>query len=58
MARYADIWHGFTTLQTYPGKARTLTALGVTLLTVGANGPNYDLSAAETLCRWRTITAD
>jgi len=22
-------------------------------LTVGVNGPDYDLSAAEALCRWR-----
>jgi hypothetical protein len=28
-------------------------ALGVTLLTVGVNGPDYDLSDAEELCRWR-----
>jgi hypothetical protein len=30
-----------------------LVALGVTLLTVGVNGPDYDLSNAEALCRWR-----
>ena len=30
-----------------------LAALGVTLLTVGVNGPDYDLSDAEALCRWR-----
>ena len=95
VARYADMWHGFTTPQTYPGKARildrlcadlgrdssaversagvennsgvaagegpaalianaeALAALGVTLLTVGSNGPDYDLSAADALCRWR-----
>ena len=89
------MWHGFTTPQTYPGKARVLdrlcadlgrdpsaversagvennsgvaagegpaalianaealAALGVTLLTVGSNGPDYDLSAADALCRWR-----
>lgn len=33
--------------------AEALTALGVTLLTVGVNGPDYDLSDAEALCRWR-----
>ena len=33
--------------------AEGLTALGVTLLTVGVNGPDYDLSDAEELCRWR-----
>jgi hypothetical protein len=27
--------------------------LGVTLLTVACNGPDYDLSAVEALCRWR-----
>jgi probable F420-dependent oxidoreductase len=27
--------------------------LGVTFLTVGVNGPDYDLSGAETLCQWR-----
>ena len=27
--------------------------LGVTLLTVGVNGPDYDLAAAHELCRWR-----
>ena len=95
VAEYADIWHGFTTAESYPGKAEVLAqhcatvgrdpgtierssgvevksgvnrgealetlianaeglaALGVTLLTVGVNGPDYDLSAAEALCRWR-----
>ena len=33
--------------------AEALTALGVSLLTVGVNGPDYDLSHAEALCRWR-----
>jgi hypothetical protein len=33
--------------------AEGLTALGVTLLTVGVNGPDYDLTAAEALCKWR-----
>jgi len=33
--------------------AEGLVALGVTLLTVGVNGPDYDLKDAEALCRWR-----
>jgi probable F420-dependent oxidoreductase len=33
--------------------AETLIDLGVTLLTVGCDGPDYDLTAAEALCRWR-----
>jgi hypothetical protein len=33
--------------------AAALLALGVTMLTVGCDGPDYDLSAAEALCRWR-----
>ncbi len=33
--------------------AETLVVLGATLLTVGCDGPDYDLSAAEALCRWR-----
>jgi hypothetical protein len=33
--------------------AEGLVALGVTLLTVGVNGPDYDLSDAEALCGWR-----
>ena len=95
VAEHADIWHGFTTAETYPAAAALLAdhcadvgrnpatiersagvednsgvrrgegidglianaegleALGVTLLTVGCNGPDYDLSAAEALCRWR-----
>jgi probable F420-dependent oxidoreductase len=95
VAEHADIWHGFTTTDTYPAAAAVLddhcavvgrdpaaiersagvednsgvrrgegtnglianaeglTALGVTLLTVGCNGPDYDLTAAEALCRWR-----
>ena len=27
--------------------------LGVTFLTVGVNGPDYDVTAADALCRWR-----
>ncbi|OBJ03304.1 LLM class F420-dependent oxidoreductase [Mycobacterium sp. 1465703.0] len=95
VAEYGDIWHGFTTVETYPAAAAVLeehcaavgrdpstiersagvennsgvrrgedldglianaeglTALGVTLLTVGVNGPDYDLTAAEALCKWR-----
>jgi probable F420-dependent oxidoreductase len=94
-AQYSQIWHGFTTTETYPGKAAVLdghcadvgrdpsaiersagvenaggastdalianaeelVALGIGLLTVGVNGPDYDLSAAEALCRWRDIRA-
>ena len=33
--------------------AETLAGLGVTLLTIGVNGPDYDLTVAEALCRWR-----
>ncbi len=34
-------------------EAAALTDLGVGLLTIGASGPDYDLTGAETLCRWR-----
>ena len=34
-------------------EADALADLGVTILTVGINGPEYDLAAAEALCRWR-----
>jgi probable F420-dependent oxidoreductase len=87
VAEHADIWHGFTTGQTYPRKsavlaehcaavgrdpasiqrsaaveddagdliadAAALADLGVTLFTVACDGPDYDLSAARALCRWR-----
>ena len=33
--------------------ADSLSRLGVSLLTIGANGPDYDLGPAEKLCRWR-----
>ncbi|MDA2892226.1 LLM class F420-dependent oxidoreductase [Mycolicibacterium sp. BiH015] len=33
--------------------AGAVTALGISMLTVGVNGPDYDLSQAEALCRWR-----
>jgi probable F420-dependent oxidoreductase len=39
--------------ETLLADAEALAALGVTLLTVGCNGPDYDLTAAEALCRWR-----
>jgi probable F420-dependent oxidoreductase len=87
VAEHGDIWHGFTTVDSYPQAAEVLAehckavgrdpdtiersagvnkdnrgliadaeglvALGVTLLTVGVNGPDYDLSDAEALCGWR-----
>lgn len=34
-------------------EAEALAELGVTLLTIGASGPDYDLNGAEALCRWR-----
>jgi probable F420-dependent oxidoreductase len=34
-------------------EAEALTGLGVSLLTVESSGPDYNLSAAEALCRWR-----
>lgn len=34
-------------------EADALADLGVTLVTVGVNGPDYDLTRAEALCRWR-----
>ncbi|BBX64240.1 LLM class F420-dependent oxidoreductase [Mycobacterium saskatchewanense] len=33
--------------------AQALVDVGVTLLTVACDGPGYDLTAAETLCKWR-----
>jgi probable F420-dependent oxidoreductase len=33
--------------------AESLVGLGVTLLTVGVNGPDYDLTVAEALVKWR-----
>ena len=33
--------------------AETLVNLGVTMLTVGCGGPDYELTAAEALCKWR-----
>jgi hypothetical protein len=37
--------------------AEALVGLGVSLLTTGVNGPDYDLGAAEALCRWRDSLA-
>jgi probable F420-dependent oxidoreductase len=34
-------------------EAEVLAGLGVSLLTVGSSGPEYDLTGAEALCRWR-----
>jgi probable F420-dependent oxidoreductase len=89
VAEYADSWHGFVGVDSYPKKAQVLAKhcaavgrdpatiersagaevpggidavlanadaladLGVTMLTVGSNGPDYDLTVAEALCRWR-----
>jgi probable F420-dependent oxidoreductase len=95
VAEHAQVWHGFTDIESYPKKSAVLAGhcaaagrdpatiehsagvenadgvsrgegtdalianaeafahLGVTLLTVGCNGPDYDLTAAQALCRWR-----
>lgn len=34
-------------------EADAMAGLGVNMLTVGVNGPDYDLTGAEALCRWR-----
>ncbi|MGW4098530.1 MULTISPECIES: LLM class F420-dependent oxidoreductase [unclassified Mycobacterium] len=34
-------------------EADALADLGVSIVTVGVNGPDYDLTGAEALCRWR-----
>ena len=34
-------------------KADAISAEGVTLITLGTTGPNYDLTGVEALCRWR-----
>lgn len=34
-------------------QADAISDLGVTLLTVGVSGPDYDMTAVEALCRWR-----
>lgn len=41
------------TLEELAAEADALADLGVTLLTVGVNGPAYDLFEAEALCAWR-----
>jgi probable F420-dependent oxidoreductase len=41
------------TEQAFFDEADALFGLGVTLFTVGVNGPDYDLAEAEALCRWR-----
>ena len=33
--------------------AQALARLGVTLMTVGCDGPDYDLAPAQALIRWR-----
>ncbi|MCB0950467.1 MAG: LLM class F420-dependent oxidoreductase [Mycobacterium sp.] len=33
--------------------AEALAGLGITMLTIGVNGPDYDMTQAEVLCRWR-----
>jgi probable F420-dependent oxidoreductase len=93
VAKHADIWHGFTSAEAYPGKAAVLSGhcetvgrdpttverssgvdggdtdtlitnadaladLGVTLLTVGCDGPDYDLGPAQALIRWRDNRAE
>ena len=40
-------------LDTLLDDAEALAGVGVTMLTVGVNGPDYDLTQAEALCRWR-----
>jgi probable F420-dependent oxidoreductase len=44
---------GGKTEQELCDEANALADSGVTLLTVGVGGPEYDLSQAEVLCRWR-----
>ncbi|MDQ2628820.1 MAG: LLM class F420-dependent oxidoreductase [Actinomycetota bacterium] len=33
--------------------AESMAQLGVSLLTIGSSGPDYDMTGAEALCRWR-----
>jgi probable F420-dependent oxidoreductase len=47
-----------STLDGLLDEAAELTSLGISMLTVGVNGPDYDLSQAEALCRWRDKRAD
>lgn len=44
---------GQADVDTLLGEAEALTALGVGLLTIGCSGPDYDLTGADALCRWR-----
>ena len=37
--------------------AEALARLGATLMTVGCDGPDYDLGPAEALIRWRDARA-
>jgi hypothetical protein len=39
--------------ETVVAAAEALARLGVTLLTVGCDGPDYDLGPAQALVRWR-----
>ena len=39
-------------------EADALADLGVSIFTVGVNGPDYDLTAATALCQWRDRRAD
>jgi probable F420-dependent oxidoreductase len=48
-----EIGSGSDGVRALLANAEALTQLGVTLLTVGCNGPDYDLTAAQALCRWR-----
>ena len=47
-----------STLDELVEEAAELTSLGISMLTVGVNGPDYDLSQAEALCRWQNQRAD
>jgi probable F420-dependent oxidoreductase len=42
-----------TGLDALLAEADGMADLGVTMLTVGSNGPDYDLTHADALCRWR-----
>ncbi len=44
---------GLAGVDTMINEARGLTEHGVSLLTIGCNGPDYDLAGVEALCRWR-----
>ncbi|NED70623.1 LLM class F420-dependent oxidoreductase, partial [Streptomyces sp. SID10244] len=34
-------------------EAEQLVAAGISLITVGSSGPDYDLSVLEAVCKWR-----